>query len=79
MMKKKPIEKYLGKKCIACRFFSHKEFVGIKSRLEYGQRNRGGYTFGHCEALNADDAVGSHLAKDEGDNPLCKFESAGDV
>jgi hypothetical protein len=33
---KKPIEKYLGLKCVACKNFSHKKFNDLQSRLDYG-------------------------------------------
>jgi len=76
---KKPIEKILGMKCISCANFTHQDFGDIVSRLWHGWRNQGGQTFGHCAALDCDDAVGCHRVIDEAVNHLCRFVSAGTV
>lgn len=76
---KKPIEKYLGMKCISCKHFTHAAFSDIEGRLAYGRKPAGCGTNGHCEKLDCDDAGRLNLVEYEKSNPLCNFESAGVV
>lgn len=80
MNQSKPIEKLLGMKCISCAHFSCDQFGDIASRLAYGRKQYGGFHFGYCDVLDAHDAVGCHLVKDEKhQNHECDFLSAGSI